>query len=84
MAEDIIEKVKHDVRASDLFLLGLAVEEVLYPDQLQEYIAAQIEMAYIAGANRLDVNDIPSKGIDYTGQTLVLARGYVKDKGYRI
>lgn len=83
MAEDIIEKVKYDIRASDLYLLGLEVEQTQEVDQLQEYIADQIEMAYIAGANRLDVNDIPVKGIDYTGQTLVLARGYVKDKGYK-
>ena len=81
--ENIIEKVKHDIRASDLFLLGLAVEEVLYPDKLQEYVADQIQMAYIAGVNRLDLNDIPVHGIDDTGKTIVLARGYVKDKGYR-
>lgn len=79
--ENIIEKVPYANRF--LELATAADDDISTLMVLQEYVAEQIEMAYIAGANRLDVNDIPGHGIDDTGQTIVLARGYVRDKGYR-
>ena len=46
-----------------------------------KYFAAQIEMAYIAGANGVKISS-GIKPITDTGVILVNARNYVKDKGY--
>lgn len=73
--EIITEKVKFDARLHKIEYMSLG--------ELQDYISDQMEMAYIAGANRIDTNDIPSYGVKDTGEIIVLARGYVKDKGYR-
>ena len=78
--EHITQKVNYLQR----FEILVEVESKDYSfSTIQAYLAEQIEMAYVAGANSLDVNCIPSKGVRDTGQVIVLARNYVRDKGYR-
>lgn len=56
------------------------------PGPWREYIANLVEMAYVAGANGLDVrgNHKHTTDLQTTGEVLVKARNYVKDKGLRI
>lgn len=56
------------------------------PGTLREYIAQQVEMAYLAGANGLDikVQQLHTANLKDTGEVLVKARNYVKAKGLRI
>lgn len=53
------------------------------PGVLREFIAQQVEMAYLAGANGLDIRK-HRDNLMVTGEPLVKARNYVKDKGLRI
>ncbi len=48
-------------------------------------IADMVEMAYLAGANKVNLRRLGSSPEpDVTGENLVLARAFVKDKGLRI
>ena len=55
------------------------------PGTLREYIAQQVEMAYLAGVNKSNLRRSGSELVPQeTGEVLTLARAYCKDKGFKI
>lgn len=82
--EHITDRVSYQTRMTEV---GHLLNGDLSPHMVMAHFLAMLarsnEMAYIAGANSLEVNNIPSKGVNDIGPTQVLATNYVKDKGYR-
>lgn len=80
--ENIEVKISHEQRERELD----DVAQYFGLEKLQEYIALRIEQAYIAGASGYDFTGNSKVGnqpiLDH-GITLVQARNYVKDKGWR-
>lgn len=84
--EDIQDKIHPYQRAKEFFFKVHEAWEAKDQGKLLEYVAGQIEMAYIAGANNLNLSGrmvLPSHLKD-TGEVRVAAGNYVKDKGYKL
>ena len=75
--EDICLKQSYNIRRQQIQSL-VQSQSV---EQVHEFIREIAEQAYIAGLNRLDLNDTKLQLVGYTGYKAILVKGYLKDKG---
>ena len=82
--EHITDRVSYEKRLKEIAEL---LSKDLRPHIIMAHFLAMLqrstEMAYIAGLNRVDCTVEGNIEVGTLGPELVLAKNYVKDKGYR-
>lgn len=81
--EDLQQKVSVSDRTIELANLAREEHSVA---KFREFIAEFGQMCYLAGANKLNITQqqMGKMDLDNTGDTLIKAINYIKDKGFKI